>query len=115
MAHLEIANAEAFFSTFAELLASGEEDKKIARKLGCPRGEAKRLRSTFKESEIVIDDKFDAEKLNAWLASPAGQRAQKQWEGQHRQQAMGGGAMRGQKGGMAQQAAGKRQRTRQKV
>lgn len=115
MAHLDIANAEAFFSTFAELLASGEEDKKIARKLGCPRGEAKRLRSTFTELEIVSEDKYDAEKLNAWLASPAGQRAQKQWEGQHRQQSMGGGVGRGQKGGMAQQAAGKRQRTRQKV
>ena len=115
MAHLDIANAEAFFSTFAELLASGEEDKKIARKLSCARGEAKRLRSTFTELEIVVEDKFDAEKFNAWLASPAGQRAQKQWEGQHRQQAMGGGSGRGQKGGMAKQATGKRQRTRQKV
>lgn len=114
MAHLDIPNAETFFRIFAEMLASGEEDKKIARKLGCPRGEAKRLRNAFSEAEIVSQDNFNADNLETWLASPAGQRAVKQWEGQNRQQAMGG-AGRGQKGGMAQQVAGKRQRTRQKV
>ncbi|MFT5367575.1 MAG: hypothetical protein ACI8V2_002536 [Candidatus Latescibacterota bacterium] len=114
MAHLEIANAEVFYRTFAELLASGEEDKKIARKLGCPRGEAKRVRTSFATLEIVVQDTFNSEKLDGWMASPEGQRAQKQWEGQHRQQTMGG-IGRSQKGGIAQQAVGKRQRTRQKV
>ena len=114
MAHLDIPNAETFFSTLADLLASGEEDKKIARKLSCPRGEVKRLRHTFSEAEIVAQGKVNTDNLETWLDSPAGQRAVKQWEGQHRQQAMGG-VGRGQKGGMAQQVAGKRQRTRQKV
>lgn len=114
MAHLDIPNAETFFRTLAELLASGEEDKKIARKLGCPRGEAKRLRQTLSDAKIVDQDKINAENLETWLSSPAGQRAQKQWEGQHRQQTMGG-TSKGQKGGMAKQSIGKRQRTRQKV
>lgn len=114
MAHLEIPNAEVFFQTFAELMAKGQEDKQIARKLSCSRGEVKRLRQTFSHLEIVVQDKFDAQKLNDWLHSQEGQRAQKQWEGQHRQNKMGG-VGQNQKGGLNMPTAGKRQWNRQKV
>ncbi|MGA1195045.1 MAG: hypothetical protein ACO36I_00960 [Candidatus Latescibacterota bacterium] len=114
MAHLDIPNAETFFRTFGELLASGQEDKQISRKLSCPRSEAKRLRQTFLDFEIVAQETFHPEKLDEWLASAAGQRAQKQWEGQHRQQTIGA-VGRGPKGSLAKQAPGKKQWNRQKV
>jgi hypothetical protein len=114
MAHLDIANAEMFFRTFAELLSTGQEDKQIARKLGCPRGEVKRQRQSFAELEIVVEEKLNSENLENWIASAGGQRAQKQWDGQHRQQTMGG-VSRSQKGGMARQSVGKKQWNRQKV
>lgn len=114
MARLEIANAEVYFRTVAELLASGEDDKRISRKVGCSRSEAKRLRQSFTATEIVEEDKLNTENLDAWLDSSEGQRAQKQWEGQHRQHLMGG-IGQGQKGGISKPTPGKKQWNRQKV
>jgi hypothetical protein len=114
LAHLDIPNAETFFRTFADLMTSGQDDKQIARKLSCPRAEAKRLRQAFSEFEVVVQDTLNSDKFSEWLASSQGQRAQKQWEGQHRQQTMGGVA-RGQKGHVTKQPPGKKQWNRQKV
>ena len=72
------------------------------------------LRQSFADAEIVEQDKLNAEKLDNWLDSPEGQRAQKQWEGQHRQQMMGS-VGQGQKGGITRQTPGKKQWNRQKV
>jgi hypothetical protein len=81
-----ITDAETFYRTFVELLSSEADDKHIARKLGCSRGEVKRRRQAFADLGIVTAGQVDGEKLNAWLASSDGTRAQHQWETHHRQQ-----------------------------
>lgn len=86
MSSIIITDAETFFRTFADLLAAETEDKHIARKLGCSRGEVKRKRQAFTEIGIVTADQVDSEKLNTWLSSSEGKRAQHQWETHHRQQ-----------------------------
>ena len=52
MAHLQIDDPETFFRTFADLLAAGEDDKHMARKLGCSRGESKRRRQAFQKGAL---------------------------------------------------------------
>ena len=115
MAHLQIDDAETFFRTFADLLAAGEDDKHMARKLGCSRGESKRRRQAFQKGGIVTADGVSKEKLDAWLSSSDGQRAQRQWEGHHRrQQAMGATGTKPQKG-FRRQPEVKRGWMRQKI
>lgn len=115
MAHLQIDNAETFYRTFADLIAEGEDDKHIARKLGCPRGEAKRKRQAFQKQGIITDKGVSKKELDDWLASSEGQRTQRQWEGQHKkQQAMGATNTRQQKG-FSKQPDVKRGWSRQKV
>ena len=99
MSHLEITDAEAFYRTIADLLASEMDDKHIARKLGSSRAEIKRRRQLFNYLEIVTKVGIASDKLDAWLASDEGQRAQRQWETHHRQQqAMGATGTKPQKG-----------------
>ncbi len=114
MKHMEINDAETFYRTFADLLASGAEDKRIARKLGSSRGEIKRRRLLFTQEGIVTAESVDTEKLDAWLASNAGVRAQSQWDTHHRQQqAMGATGTKPQKGYKMPDV--KRARLKQKV
>ncbi|MDP6037511.1 MAG: hypothetical protein QGG64_03100 [Candidatus Latescibacteria bacterium] len=115
MAHLQIDNAETFYRTFADLIADGEDDKHIARKLGCSRGEVKRQRQAFQKLSITTDKGVSKKELDAWLASIEGQRTQRQWEGQHKkQQAMGATNTKQQKG-FTRQTDVKRGWSRQKV
>ncbi len=115
MAHLQIDDAETFYRTFADFLAAGEDDKHIARKLGCSRGEIKRRRQIFQKGGIVTEDGVSKEKLDAWLSSNDGQRTQRQWDGHHRrQQTMGATGTRPQKG-FRKQPEVKRGWSRQKV
>lgn len=87
---VDINDAQTFFRTFAELLASGQDDKHVSRKLGCSRGEVKRRRQTFTELGIISAEAVAGEKLEAWLQSNEGRSAQHQWEVHHRrQQTMG--------------------------
>ena len=115
MAYLQIDDAETFYRTFADLLASGEDDKLIARKLGCSRGEIRRRRQAFQKEGIVTDTGVSKEKLDAWLASRDGQRTQRQWEAHHRRQmAMGVVGTKPQKG-FRKQPEVKRGWSRQKI
>ena len=72
MAHLQIDDAAVFYRTFADLLVAGEDDKHMARKLGCSRGEIKRRRQAFQKGGIVTERGVSKEKLDAWLASNEG-------------------------------------------
>ena len=115
MAHLQIDDAETFYRTFADLIAEGEDDKHIARKLGCSRGETKRRRQAFHKQSIVTDKGVSKKELDAWLASGEGQRTQRQWEGQHKKQQAMGVANSKQQKGFSKQADVKRGWSRQKV
>lgn len=86
MAALNIADAQAYYRAFADLLISDLDDKHIARKLGCSRGEVKRRRQAFSEQGIIAPGQINGEKLDAWLTSKEGLRAQQQWEAHHQQQ-----------------------------
>lgn len=115
MAHLQIDDAAVFYRTFADLLVAGEDDKHMARKLGCSRGEIKRRRQAFQKGGIVTERGVSKEKLDAWLASNEGQRLQHQWETHHRRQkALGATGTKPQKG-FRKQPEVKRGWTRQKV
>ncbi len=115
MAHLQIDDAETFYRTFADFLAAGEDDKLMARKLGCSRGEIRRRRQAFQKGGIVTENRVAKEKLDAWLSSSDGQRTQRQWEAHHRRQkAIGATGTKPQKG-FRKQPEVKRGWTRQKV
>lgn len=86
MTTLNITDAQTFYRAFADLLISDMDDKHIARKLGCSRGEVKRRRESFAEQGIIANGQIDGEKLDAWLASKEGLRAQQQWDTHHQQQ-----------------------------
>jgi len=115
MAHLQIDNAETFYRTFADLMAAGEDDKHLARKLGCSRGETKRRRLAFQKQGIVTDKGVSAETLDAWLASKEGQRSQTQWDAINRRQKTASVAGNAQQKGLSKQAEVKRGWSRQKV
>ncbi len=115
MAHLQIDDSEMFYRIFADLLAAGEDDKHMARKLGCSRGEIRRRRQAFQKAGIVTKEGVSKEKLDAWLASNDGQRTQRQWEAHHkRQKSLGATGTKPQKG-FRKQPEVKRGWTRQKV
>ena len=84
MATEEITDAVSHFKTLLDLLAEGQDDKHIARKLGCSQGEVKRRRASFARKGILKEDgKGDKGRLNAWLESKEGQSATRQWETHH--------------------------------
>ncbi len=81
----EFTDGESYFGAFLEALASELDDKHIARKMGCSRGEVKRQRMAFlKKGALKTDGKADKRKLDAWLKSDEGRRAIRRWE-EHQQ------------------------------
>ncbi len=79
----EITDGASYYTAFLDLLAEGVDDKQIARKMSCSRGEVKRRRTYFvKQGVLKEDSKVDKKKLTAWLKSDAGQKAQEKWEAQ---------------------------------
>ena len=115
MAHLQIDDAETFYRTFADLMAEGEDDKHIARKLGCSRGETKRRRLAFQKQGIVTNNGVSTETLDTWLTSKEGQRAQAQWDSLSRRQKTASVAGTAAQKSMGKQADVKRGWSRQKV
>ncbi|MDA0746242.1 MAG: hypothetical protein O2954_06970 [bacterium] len=83
MASKEGMTGASYYQAFLDLLASDTDDKHIARKMECSRGEVKRRRLYFTKQEVLKEDgTLDEKKRDAWLASEAGVKAQQKWEGQ---------------------------------